>query len=265
MIEKADLENTSDFSSVKKRKPTAITGLQIIEYLSKNPKGAKFGDIATEIKMDPGQTHRLLAAMQEDGWVASTDGSGVYYITARVIRLGAIYTSRLDLSFHAKPFIENLFESTRETVFLGELRENEVVCVDRMLSDRTLSVLTKVGETWPLCGTSIGSAIIASKASRLGDSAVEDTKTTEDIPIILSQGFARDFGRYRNGVESVSAVILDATGIEVGGIAVTAPVNRLSGDDVRKIGDLVSRAAVGISERLGWNGVTSRKASECNV
>ena len=248
-------------SKAKQRKPTAVTGLQIVEYLAKNPRGARLGEIAQAVQMDPGQTRRMIVAMQEDGWIVPTDADGNYLVAARVIRLGTIYTSRLDLAFHAQQYIENLFLTTRETVFLGELRNDEIICVDRRLSNQTLSVLTKVGESWPLVGTSIGSAIIAARHERLGDTNPA-LKATEDIETIIKKGYARDFGRYRAGVESVSATIRGADGVEVGAIAVTAPLGRVPDSEFNRFGELARAAAQEVSERLGWMGVFSEDGLE---
>jgi DNA-binding IclR family transcriptional regulator len=239
----------------KQRKPTAVTGLQIAEYLAKNPRGARLGDIATAVQMDTGQTHRIIFAMMEDGWVTSVSDGGYYAPTARVIGLGTPHAARLDLSDHAQPFLEDLFQKTGESVFLGELRNDVIVCVGRRLADRPLQVWTEIGKFWPLVGTAVGAAVCASKIERLGSSdAGAKVKVAADVASALKKGYARDSGHHRDGVECVAAAIRNGTGEEVGAISIGVPAARVAEKEIEKFGSLVCSAAMAISERLGWIG-----------
>ena len=99
------------------------TGLQIAEYLAMNSRGARLREIAAAVQMDPGQTHRMISAMVEDGWLMPVGDDGSYSLWARVIRLGAIYIQKLDLAEHAQPFLNELAKETGEFVFLGEVAQ----------------------------------------------------------------------------------------------------------------------------------------------
>jgi DNA-binding IclR family transcriptional regulator len=233
----------------KRRKPTAITGLQIAEYLAMNPRGARLGEIAAAVQMDPGQTHRIINAMLEDGWVLAIGNDGSYSLSARVIRLGATYIGKLDLSEHAQPFLNELAEKTGESVFLGKLRNDEVVCVGRRVADRTLRVWTEMGDSWPLVGTAVGTAILAARSIRLGTNLAE---ASDEIANAIRLGYARDYGRYREGVQAVAAPIRDATGVEVGAIALSGLVTRIGEKEIESMGALALKAASGISERIGY-------------
>lgn len=235
----------------KQRKPTAVTGLQIAEYLAKSPRGARLGDIAAAVQMDTGQTHRIIIAMMEDGWVTSVSDGGYYAPTARVIGLSTPYTAKLDLSDHAQPFLEDLFQKTGESVFLGEVRNDVIVCVGRRLADRPLQVWTEIGKFWPLVGTAVGTAVCAAKLERLGSSA-SDGKIAAEVTSAVKQGYARDSGRHRDGVECVAAAIRNAAGVEVGTISIGVPAARVGEKEIEKFGSLVCDAARGVSERLGW-------------
>jgi DNA-binding IclR family transcriptional regulator len=235
----------------QKRKPTAVTGLQIVEFLAQNPRGVRLGDIAESVAMDPGQTHRMIKAMQEDGWVMPVGNDGSYTLTARVIRLGSTYISRLDLSEHARPIMDELASQTRESVFLGELRKDAVVCVGRRVADHSLRVWTEMGDFWPLHGTAVGHAILAARHIRLA-SQTGAIPPSREVAEAMQLGFARDYGRYREGVQAVAAPIIDADGLEIGAIALSGPSTRMDEDGIEYLGHLVQQAGVKISERLGF-------------
>lgn len=240
----------------RQRKPTAVTGLQIAEYLAMNPRGARLREIAAAVQMDPGQTHRMISAMVEDGWLTPVGDDGSYSLSARVIRLGAIYIGKLDLAEHAQPFLNELAKESGESVFLGEVRDDRVVCVGRRVADRTLRVWTEMGDSWPLVGSAVGTAILAARYARLGSDAYP-AKVSDEITDAIKQGYARDYGRYREGVQAVAAPIRDANGIEVGSIALSGPVARIGEKEAVKMGALVLEAARRISERIGY--ITSDK------
>jgi IclR family acetate operon transcriptional repressor len=228
-----------------------VTGLQIVEHLAGHPRGARLGDIATATGMDTGQTHRIVAALAEGGWVSASDAEkGLYTLTGRVVRLGATYTSKLDLAEMAQPFMEELLEKTGETIHLGELRDKAVVCVGLKLSDRRLTVFTKVGDQWPLTGTSMGHAIRAAAFGRTGEDPIA-TVVADEVKLALREGFGRDFGRYRDEVQSVAAPIRNSQGVEVGALAIAGPSSRVGEAKLSRFGGLVRDAAIGISERMG--------------
>jgi DNA-binding IclR family transcriptional regulator len=233
-----------------------------MEYLASHPRGARLVDIATAVDMDTGQTHRILSAMAADGWVMSVSDNGSYSLTARAIGIVAAYIEQLDLVDHAQPFMDELFRQTGESVFLGEFRSDAVVCVGRRLSDRTLTVWTDVGKSWPLVGTAVGTAILSAKVSRLGSDAVAEM--TADITDALKRRYARDFGHYRTGVQSVAAPILDASGEEVGTISVAGPETRMTDEKIRTTGSLVREAAERISERIGCRNYSFSRTNDVN-
>lgn len=248
---KASAGKTQDDTEKKGRKPTAVTGLQIVEFLALNPHGARLGEIAQTVQMDPAQTHRLVNAMLADGWLMPVGTDGSYALTARTIRLGSIYISRLDLSEHARPILDDLARKTRESVFLGELRKDAVVCVGRRVADHSLRVWTEMGDSWTLDKSAMGHAILAARHQRLS-SQDGDEPSTDEISVALREGYARDYGRYRDGVQAVAAAIREASGIEIGAVAVSVPAARVNEQRITEMGELVREAAKDISGRLGY-------------
>ena len=102
-----------------------------------------------------------------------------------------------------------------------------------------------MGDFWPLVGSAVGTAILAARYIRLGSDDYP-AKVSEEITNAIKQGYARDYGRYREGVQSVAAPIRDANGTEVGAIALSGPVTRIGEKEAVKMGALVLEAARGI-------------------
>lgn len=251
-------DTAPQISKEKKRKPTAVTGLQISEYLAKNPRGARLREISAEVDIDPGQLHRILSALVDDGWLITVGDDGTYALSPRVIRLSTTYIFRLDLSEHARPFLDELAAQTRESVFLGQLRKDVVVCVGRRVADHTLRVWTEMGDYWPLVGTAVGTAILSARYARLeSQMQLHPELMNDEIASAIRAGYARDYGRYREGIQAVAAAIRDASGVEIGALAVSGPAARIGEDEIEKLGPLVRRAANSISETIGYRGTAN--------
>lgn len=235
----------------RRRKPTAATGLQIAEFLAQNPHGMRLREIAAEVQMDPGQIHRILSIMLEDGWVIPVGEDGTYALSPRIIRLSSTYINRLDLSEHARPFLNELAHKTKESVFLGQLRKDVIVCVGRRVADHALRVWTEMGDHWPVAGTAVGAAVTAARYARLGpDFYPRDMP--EEVALALERGYARDFGRYREGVQAVAAPIRDASGVEIGALSVAGPVARIGDREIEKLAPMVLETAGAISAAIGY-------------
>lgn len=236
----------------RRRKPSAVTGLLIAEYLSRNPHGARLVDISNEIGMDRAQAHRMVNAMVDDGWLIPVGSDGSYSLTARTIRMGSTFISRLDLSEHARPFLDDLSRRAKESVFLGELRKDVVVCVGRRVADHSLRVWTEMGDSWPIDNTAMGTAILAGRHLQGGGES-DDAALPEEVQIAIRDGYARDFGRYRDGIQAVAAPILNASGSAIGAISLSGPRTRFDDDKIASMGLMVRDTAKAISDRLGYH------------
>jgi IclR family KDG regulon transcriptional repressor len=245
----------AEIVDVKRRKPTAVTGLQIAEFLAANPRGMRFREIAAHVEMDPGQVHRILKALVDDDWLMTVGEDGVYALSPRVIRLSATYLHRLDLADHARPFLDALSAQTKESVFLGQLRREVVVCVGRRVADHSLRVWTELGDSWPLQGSAVGTAILAARYARVGPKLYPEA-VPDEVSIALKKGYGRDFGRYREGIQAIAAPIRDASGMEIGALAISGPGTRIGESEAEKLGQLVLEAATAISQTIGYNGDT---------
>ncbi|POX36156.1 IclR family transcriptional regulator, partial [Streptomyces sp. Ru73] len=75
--------------------------------------------------------HRLAADLVELGWLERT-GDGRYRLGHRLFELGSLVPRRRDLREAALPFLQDLFEATRETVHLGVREGLEGVYLERI-------------------------------------------------------------------------------------------------------------------------------------
>lgn len=239
------------------RRPMGATGLRTIELLAATPSGLTLREIARSLNLDPGQAHRLLGALAEDGWVAQGDAPGQYRATGRLLSMAGLMLQQLDLRRVASPVMAELQKETGETVGLAELRGDSLICIHRVLSEQSLSVGTQIGEVIPLNGTATGRAVQAARARTGAGASSESPETghrTEDASSARARrlGYVLDDEVYRPAVRAVAAAILDFEGQPLGGLFVAAPTARTPLERAHRLGDLTATAAASVSSSLGY-------------
>ena len=101
------------------RVPAGVTALRVLDLLAASPRGRGVSDIAESLGLDPGQAHRLLRHLVEDGWVAQTEARGRYVITGRLLSIAGTLLGHLELRECAMPILEAVQTRIRETVAAG--------------------------------------------------------------------------------------------------------------------------------------------------
>jgi IclR family pca regulon transcriptional regulator len=105
---------------------------------------------------------RYLLSLMHFGY-AETDGK-LFWLTARVLRLGQSYLEAARLPRIVQPFIQRLSMATGETVNMSVLDGHEVVYVARSNAPRFVSIGYHVGARVPAHGVTPGVVILATWA-----------------------------------------------------------------------------------------------------
>ncbi|MDT0393661.1 MULTISPECIES: IclR family transcriptional regulator [Streptomyces] len=84
-----------------------------------------------------------------------------YRLGNHLFELGSLVSRRLDLRETALPFLQDLFESTRQTVHFGVRDGFDVVYLERIHGHDSLALPSRIGGRLPLSCTAIGKALLA--------------------------------------------------------------------------------------------------------
>lgn len=170
----------------------------------------------------------------------------------------------------ASPVLERLHADTGLVVHLGVLLEADVVYLDRVAGSNGSSVPTRVGGRTPAHASALGKAMLARLRPEDVDTMIGDTlrkctpATIADLPTLHQElarirsrrGLAYDDQELAVGLSSIAAPIA-ISDAEVAGLSLTGavPARRLS-----RVAPFLTRAAKGISERLGDTVSTTERA-----
>ena len=233
--------------------------MSLLDALADSPEPASLKQLSMATELHPSTAHRILAAMSAARFVERQD-AGTYRLGIRLLELGNIVKSRINLREVALPYMQTLHEQIGEAINLGTRHDDEIVYLERTSSGRSLlRVVYLVGGRAPLHLTSLGKLFLAADgpakvrdyAKRTGlPGKTEHSLTTlaaleKELDKVRRHDIAYDDEEAEVGLKCVAAPIRDEEGHIVAALSVSAPADRHELEWARQVkltADAVSRA-----------------------
>ncbi|QFT60862.1 Transcriptional regulator KdgR (plasmid) [Sulfitobacter sp. THAF37] len=242
-------------------------GIRLIEALANSDRPRGVTDLAVELELTKSNVHRLLATLQQNGFVQQVPNQTAYKLTIKIWELGQRVMGRVDLVGAARPAMQRLAELTHETVHLSVLQGLDVVYIDKIETDHHVRAHTRIGARAPAYTMATGKAMLAQMPDdyldALGPELTPYTATTltrlddlrADLAKIRRQGFAIvPQGEWRDGIAACACAILGPNGQLAGAIGISGPDTRLKARQLREFSQHVVAAARDTSGSLGYSG-----------
>jgi DNA-binding IclR family transcriptional regulator len=238
--------------------------MTLLDALAVAPEPASLKQLAAATELHPSTAHRILAAMTAARFVERHD-AGTYRLGIRLLELGNIVKSRINLREVALPFMQALHEAIGEAVNLGARHDDDIVYLERTSSGRALvRVVYLVGGRAPLHLTSLGKLFLAGDtpqeirayAKRTGlpgktpHSLTSLAALEKELDKVRRHGIAYDDEEAELGLKCVAAPIHDDEGRVVAALSVSAPADRHDPAWAMQ----VRRSADAVSQALGYTG-----------
>jgi DNA-binding IclR family transcriptional regulator len=178
--------------------------------------------------------HRLASELVAWG-ALERDGRGPYRIGLRLWEVGALAPRGLGIREAAMPFLEDLFEVTRQNVQLAVLDGREAVYVERLSARGAVGVLTRVGGRLPLHATAVGQVLLAH-----ADRDLQEAVLAGPLPALTARTVVEP-GRGGRGVADVrrTGVAICDGQVELKSLSVAAAVRRPDGEVVAALSVVV--------------------------
>lgn len=249
--------------------PADKTSIQVIERmmslldaLAGHPDPVSLKELARITGLHPSTAHRILNDMVLKRVVDRSE-PGLYRLGMRLLELGNIVKSRLNVREASLDFMRSLHRKTQQTINLSVRQSDEIVYIDRAFSERSgMQVVRAIGGRAPLHLTSTGKLFLSvddpnavrAYAIRTGlaghnkNSITDIAKLERDLSLVRARGYARDNEELELGVRCMAAGIRDDGGRLVAGLSISAPADRLQDEWLEDLVDTADR----ISAVLGY-------------
>ena len=254
---------------------TAKTTVQVIDRLaslldalSRYPDPVSLKELAIVTNLHPSTAHRILNDLVTTRFVDRAEG-GNYRLGMRLLELGNVVKSRLNVREAAIEFMRALHRQTQQTINLSVRQGDEIVYIDRAFSERSgMQVVRAIGGRAPLHLTSTGKLFLSldepkairAYTTRTGlaghnkNSITDLSKLEKELAEVRANGYARDNEELELGVRCMAAGIRDDSGKMIAGLSISAPADRLQEDWLK---DLIATAEE-ISATLGFVAAQAR-------
>ncbi len=233
--------------------------MDLLDTLARFPDPVNLKRLANMTGLHPSTAHRILNVMVDYRMVDRVE-PGTYRLGIRLLELGNLAKTRIDLRQEALPYMQELHKTLQETVNLSVRQDDEMVYVERLTSDRSaMRVAHLIGARAPLHVTAVGKLfLLEDGAEQTGDyvsrsglaiytrNTIRDPDSlTRELEKVRKLGYAFDNEEAEKGVSCIGAGIYDDEGRLIAGLSVSAPSNRLDkswGPKVKDVADTISRA-----------------------
>lgn len=201
--------------------------------------------------------HRVARTLVE--WDALDHVENEYRLGLHLFELGALVPRWRSLQAAALPFMQDLFQTTNETVNLATLDGIDVIYLQKIHGHRRSIRASRVGGRWPPHSTALGKVLMAFSDPSLTQVVLQrglkplTPYTIMVADVLLEQledarrtGVAREREESVPGFQCIAAPILDHQRRALGAISVSVPTSR----DLELIGPAVRTAAAGITRTI---------------
>ncbi len=229
-------------------------------------------ELALRLDLHKNNVFRLLATLEQSGYVEQCSRSERYRLGARCLEIGQSFARNRSLLRQARPVLEELARESGESAHLGVLRDFEVVHLDGEPSERLVHTRLRVGRRLPSHCTALGKVLIGCAPKGLQESfdrqvaasgnleartlttITDPSKLLEHLRTVGSQGYATDLEECEEGVACAAAPVFDGSGRIAAALSVSGPSFRLEPERLlRRTVPLVVALADRLSSGLGYH------------
>jgi DNA-binding IclR family transcriptional regulator len=220
---------------------------------------ATLTELARRSGMPPATAHRLAGELV--AWGALDRGAdGRYRIGLRLWRTGLLAPVSDRLRETALPFMQDLYEATRENIHLAVRDGEQALYVEKLSGHRSVPVLSRVGAHLPLHATGVGKALLAwsdedvvraycdrplSRQTR--HTITERGRLLRELRTAVERGYASTSEEMSLGSCSVAVPVLTGGGPPAAALGIVVRTVRA---DLSRLVPALRAAAEGLGRRL---------------
>ena len=241
--------------------------LVVLEALSKEENGAGVTWLSRQLSLPKSTIHEILSVFKNMRFVEQYPENKKYHLGLRILELGNIVQSQLQLRKVASIYLYNLSRETNETTYIAVLEGNRIVYIDYVESKASLRIHPVFGESIPLHCTGLGKAMMAflpeedinemlhekNSLKKFTENTITDPRLIkEQFKIIKKREYAIDNMEHEEGSCCVASPIRNYKGEVFAAISISGPSQRFRPPRIEALGKLVIKTAGEISKKMGY-------------
>ncbi|MFP5112505.1 IclR family transcriptional regulator [Bacillaceae bacterium C204] len=243
--------------------------LTILNKLSEYPDGIQITRLAEQVGLTKGTLHRLLSTLSNMNYVVKDEETDKYKLGLQVLFLSRNLLNHSNIVTVAKPYLEKLSQEVNETVHLCIEDRGEVIYIDKIESNQTIRMYSRIGSRAPMYCTGVGKILlsgmnpdqfeeIVSKINFIPKTPKTITSKEEfinEIEKVKVQGYALDNAENEEVLRCIASPIYDHKGKIIASFSISGPNNRVTMDVINHtLIEKMKQYSIAISRNLGYTG-----------
>jgi len=248
---------------------TVSNALRVLEAFHEEQE-IGVSDLSRRLDLHKNNIFRLLATLEESGYIEQSASSERYRLGARCLELGRAFARGNTLLQCSRQTLGELARTTGESAHMAVMQNYEVVHLDAEQPNALVVTASRVGQRLPLHCTALGKVLLGCADDGTRErfdrevvtpkgltretqaTIVDRDKLFEHLSSVSIQGSAIDVEECAEGLCCAAAPVYGADGRLVAALSVSGPCFRLDEDALlREVVPVVMDAADQLSRRLG--------------
>lgn len=225
----------------------------LLDTLAHEGDAVSLKSISEQTGLHPSTAHRILNDLAV-GRLVERSGPGSYRLGLRLLELGNLVKSRLDVRDLAVKPMQELHKQTGHTVSLFVRQDDDALCIERTVAERNGVQVTRVmGLRVPLTSSAVGKILLMNESGNAlqalaGSQSARADALQSEVSVIRQNQLAQDGDPHDAASQLTAAPVLNDMGEVIASLALNIPAARLTPEWT----DSLKAAAQRISNQMGW-------------
>ncbi len=239
--------------------------IALLDAVAEADGGARVGELARRIGVNPSTASRLLGTLEAGGLVERSP-QGPYRLGLKLVALSDRVLGQLDVRDRARPWLTWLVQETGETATLSVPGGGQAITVDFVPSPSSVVSLARLGRPSVAHATAAGKVMLAfwfdqlavdfeSELPAYTERTITDPRVlAEELERVRSAGVAEAVGEREPDLNALAAPVFGRGRELVAILGLQGPAARLPASSRRALRDPLLRAASELGQSLGGPG-----------
>ncbi len=237
----------------------------VLDCFSPEKPAWSLTELSQRLGLPKSTLHRFLAALETHGVLRCDPRDKRWRLGYRLLIWGNLAAESSGLRHIARPVMEDLVATTRETAILTVYHQQEVICIEKVETDHPVRMTLRVGTRRPPHAGASSKVLMAylpeeeiqaiirerGLPSLCINTITDPDRLREELARIRERGYAESHEETDLGAWGVATPIFDRSGKVIAAIGVAGPRSRYTEQRAREFVALCRQAARRISALIG--------------
>ncbi len=253
----ADAEDANGSRSVRR-------ALRIFELMLDRAEPVSITTIIEALEIPKSTAYELVRTLTDAEYVETSGKDRGLFLGRKLFQLGMAYRNRVDLLKDGSQIVEELRDTTGETVQFSIFADDHMQVLIKEEGIRAIRIISNIGSRVPVNWAAAGRLLVSDmsnaeltlllertmRPSPTGRACMDVQTVIEQVRAFRGQGYALESNEANDHAGCVAAPVIDAQGRCIAAISVAVPEHRLAEPDRSVLIDAVTAAAERLSRRL---------------